>query len=426
MSHLTEAMMPFFQNLSMPWSLDDTSLPPLARSGSGVGSLVGSLTAAAVSIGRSLATSPSTTQSWLTRKSSFKAAARTIRSVSVTTMAAAVRSPQHHHRVASFKSAKAALMRKSSESESVCTTSSQDATSISMPPLESDDHVAAVFQISTDGSNDESSQYEDSFPSEDDDDEDSKVEVAISNEVEVDTKGKTKEETEWAIQALKLRRDKGRIDSTSTNEVTFINTILNQNMTLTDEGNAIRRRIAADETEPVLRRQTSEDASSSATLDPPPILTIEPPSPMPSCVSPGFSGSKSNQESDSEVTTASNSLFVPISSSCDHDTNLGNPTMTEGRRRRCGVAKRRHGHSFHSVRERAWRSRSDSRSSSEPPLVMPQVLLPASNMTLTESNTSLHVKSFHRYIDTTSKTTGGGGSRHASGESNTTGCSPKG
>lgn len=423
MSHLIETMMPFFQNLSMPWSLDDTALPPLARSGSGVGSLVGSLTAAAVSIGRSLATSPSTTQSWLTRKSSFKAAARTIRSVSVTTMAAAVRSPQHHHRVASFKSAKAALMRKSSESESVCTTSSQDVTSVSMPPLESD-HEVPVFQLSTDGSNDESSQYGDSLPSEDDD-QDSKVEVAIEADT-ADPKSNTKEETEWAIQALKLRRDKGRIDSTSTNEVTFINTILNQNLTLTDEGNAIRRRIAADESEPVRRQiSVSEDASSSGnTLDPPPILTIEPPSPMPSCVSP-FSG-KSTQESDSDMTT-SNNLFVPITS-CDQYTNTaGNPAMTEGRRRRCcGVAKRKHGHSFHSVRERALRARSDSRSSSEPPHVKRDLVLPtSSNIDLPDSNTSLHVKSFHRYIDTTSKA--GGGSRHASGESNTnTGCSPKG
>ena len=37
--------------------------------------------------------------------------------------------------------------------------------------------------------------------------------------------------------------NKGRIDSTSTNEVTVINTILNKNLTVTDEGNAIRRRI---------------------------------------------------------------------------------------------------------------------------------------------------------------------------------------
>lgn len=51
------------------------------------------------------------------------------------------------------------------------------------------------------------------------------------------------DESEWAKQALKMRRDKGRIDSTSTNEVTVINTILNKNLTVTDEGNAIRRRI---------------------------------------------------------------------------------------------------------------------------------------------------------------------------------------
>ena len=51
------------------------------------------------------------------------------------------------------------------------------------------------------------------------------------------------DETEWAKQALNMRREKGRIDSTSTNEVTVINTILNKNLTVTDEGNAIRRRI---------------------------------------------------------------------------------------------------------------------------------------------------------------------------------------
>ena len=45
------------------------------------------------------------------------------------------------------------------------------------------------------------------------------------------------------LKSLFAMPNKGRIDSTSTNEVTVINTILNKNLTVTDEGNAIRRRI---------------------------------------------------------------------------------------------------------------------------------------------------------------------------------------
>ena len=254
--------------------------------------------AAAASIGRS-----STSSSWLSRKPSFKAAAVSkLRAVSVTTMAAAAavtnRSPSHHHRVGSAKSAKASLMsRKNSETSlkfenlknpsrmkhsasshevsSPCSSiASQD---MSLPALESEgDCGNVVFDMtltSKDSLSEEntSSRYEnDSILSFDDSSSLQHIcdgvvassdpeavspiqdQVTSSNVVQdspdslstfEESKTAFADESEWAKQALKMRRDKGRIDSTSTNEVTVINTILNKNLTVTDEGNAIRRRI---------------------------------------------------------------------------------------------------------------------------------------------------------------------------------------
>jgi hypothetical protein len=498
MSELSAAMKPFFQNLSMPWSLENQVLPPLTRAGSGVG-LVSSLTAAAVSIGRSIATSPSSTQSWLTRKSSFRAAARTIRSVSVVSMAA-VRSPKHQ-RVASVKSARACLMRnkmsdselrlrKDSTNSSLCTTSSQDVTSMSMPPLELDDH-RAVFDLSHDddddendgdaSNSDESSQYCDSLIS-DAPGEVFKKEESPSTTFEAPVSSPDPEEEEvlsgesdWAKQAWKMRQQKGRVDSTTTNEVTYINTILNKSLTVTDEGNAIRRRIAADEVD-LLKRQTSEDASSVATLDPP-ILTIEPPSPMPSPFR------KNYPESDSDVTSSTTFCRANISPASSP------PTITvesSSRRRRTGAALNirhrpkitHHSHSFNSVRDRTQPRvrrrflRSDSRSSSEPPLVVPIAIRASLNTTTSsavfapttnnakESETRLKIPNqcsppvFHRYqepaavaaasstanaaktssANASSVSVPGASSRHASGESEVAsvstsavaGCSPKG
>ena len=268
------------------------------------GKIVSTLTAAAAdaaaaaSIGRS-----STSSSWLSRKPSFKAAAVSkLRAVSVTTMAAAAavtnRSPSHHHRVGSAKSAKASLIsRKNSETSlkfenlknpsrmkysassnevsSLCSSiASQD---MSLPALESEgDCGNVVFDMtltSKDSLSEEntSSRYEnDSILSFDDSSSLQPIcdgvvassdpeaaspiqdQVTSSNVVQdspdslntfEESKTAFADESEWAKQALKMRRDKGRIDSTSTNEVTVINTILNKNLTVTDEGNAIRRRI---------------------------------------------------------------------------------------------------------------------------------------------------------------------------------------
>ena len=258
--------------------------------------------AAAASIGRS-----STSSSWLSRKPSFKAskAVSKLRAVSVTTMAAAAavtnRSPSHHHRVGSAKSANSAkatlISRKNSETSlkfenlknpsrmkhsasshevsSPCSSiASQD---MSLPALESEaDCGNVVFDMtltSKDSLSEEntSSRYEnDSILSFDDSSSLQPIcegdvassdpeavspiqdQVTSSNVVQdspdsLSTFDESKiafaDESEWAKQALKMRRDKGRIDSTSTNEVTVINTILNKNLTVTDEGNAIRRRI---------------------------------------------------------------------------------------------------------------------------------------------------------------------------------------
>ena len=315
----------------MPWNQEggmlvaNLALPP-ANSGVGLvglqqpAGIVSTLTAAAAdladaaaaaSIGRS-----STSSSWLSRKPSFKAAAVSkLRAVSVTTMAAAAavtnRSPSHHHRVGSAKSANSAksakaslISRKNSETSlkfenlknpsrmkysassnevsSLCSSlASQD---MSLPALESEgDCGNVVFDMtltSKDSLSEEntSSRYENdsvSFPLESFDDSSSLQPIcdgviASSDHPEAvspiqdqvmtssnvvqgespdslstfeESKTAFADESEWALEALKIRRDKGRIDSTSTNEVTVINTILNKNLSVTDEGNAIRRRI---------------------------------------------------------------------------------------------------------------------------------------------------------------------------------------
>ena len=230
--------------------------------------------AAAASIGRS-----STSSSWLSRKPSFKAAAVSkLRAVSVTTMAAAAavtnRSPSHHHRVGSAKSANSAkatlISRKNSETSlkfenlknpsrmkhsasshevsSPCSSiASQD---MSLPALESEgDCGNVVFDMtltSKDSLSEEntSSRYEnDSILSFDDSSSLQPIcdgvrvassdpeavspiqdQVTSSNVVVQDSpdslsstfeESKTAfaDESEWAKQALKMRRDKGRIDS---------------------------------------------------------------------------------------------------------------------------------------------------------------------------------------------------------------------
>ena len=98
------------------------------------------------------------------------------------------------------------------------------------------------------------------------------------------------EETKWAQEAIKMRMDKGRTDSMCTNEVTYINTILNKNLNMTNEGDEIRRKMKVNEPaiSPTFKivRQTSEEGSTTVSgsileTPEPPILTIEPPSPMP-------------------------------------------------------------------------------------------------------------------------------------------------
>ena len=434
MAELSEHAKRVFQNLSMPWAQEGTGMLVLPAA-------TNSLTAAEASIGRS-----STSSSWLSRKSSFKAAARSIRSVSVTTMAAAVanRSPSHHHhRVSSTKSAKASVMRKNSQTDSMyhggggprketsagmlfhssttSSLSSQDM-SIGMPALESEPDCNVVFDItltSDDISTQEnSSRYGsrvsgDSLLSFDDsslpsnsgvligiEDDSSPVKPGLPTAVQtlvqscptsVDAIEENKayaDESEWAKQALKMRRDKGRIDSTSTNEVTFLNTILNKNLTVTDEGNAIRRRIELQSDEspkdkwlppPPPMEMLLSAAPSSAT---PPVLTIEPPSPMPTSVSPYC---KSYPESDSETATSSftNTGTNPMQSTAsitmtsdDYSAapdatgaSAGWPLMSNETPKRRGRSGHKTSHSFNSVRaiRRPRRSRSSDRSSSEPP-----------------------------------------------------------
>ena len=226
--------------------------------------------AAAASIGRS-----STSSSWLSRKPSFKAAAVSkLRAVSVTTMAAAAavtnRSPSHHHRVGSAKSANSAkatlISRKNSETSlkfenlknpsrmkhsasshevsSPCSSiASQD---MSLPALESEgDCGNVVFDMtltSKDSLSEEntSSRFEnDSILSFDESRRSSlqpicdgvvalsdpeavspiQDQVTISNVVQdspdslistfEESKTAFADESEWAKQALKMRRDKG-------------------------------------------------------------------------------------------------------------------------------------------------------------------------------------------------------------------------
>ena len=522
MAELSEHALCVFQNLSVPWSAaDDYIVPSLDRASSPGG--VSSLTTAAASIGRSIGGSPSGSGSWLARKSSFKAAVRVIRSVSVTTMAAAVSRSPHHQRVASVKSAKASIMRKNSEAESMhktyrqdsasslrpgmnysstnsslCTTTSQDVTSPSMPPLESQER--AIFDLLRDREDtesresQESSQYSDSLLESDDANSMPLIhkmdESPCKNQSSADDEDAYADESEWAKQALKMRIDKGRVDSTCTNEVTFINTYLNQTLHFTDEGDAIRRQIAADESpreEKTLKRMISDDNTMR-----PPILTIEPPSPMPTNNSPFCN--KSYLESDTE-TVVSAANFVINSSALSEDTNLIDhehadfckepikstltPIRIEKNQHRRRRGRGAHSsHSFSSVRDRKIRRRikSDSRSSSEPPAIVEPPLLaridPAivENNTFipinidegsdtTESNSALLSESYHGSTDNNSTSSsapgganatsgaapvlasnvpgsaktsnivisGSNSSRHASGESDgVAGCSPKG
>lgn len=67
--------------------------------------------------------------------------------------------------------------------------------------------------------------------------------------------------------------DKGRTDSTCTNEVTYINTILNKNLSLTFEGDAIRRRILDDQSQGQDQGSSVQSGSNLDTPEPP-ILTI--------------------------------------------------------------------------------------------------------------------------------------------------------
>ena len=417
MAALKEHSQRVFQNLSMPWAQEEGILslsssnaanPSIGQSG-----IVHCQTAAEESMQRS-----STSSSWLSRKPSFKAAAKSIRSVSVTTMAAAVtnrsRSPSHHHRVASTKSAKASLgVRKTSESSmnklqrketsvspkegshpatgmqhssttsSLCTSASQD---ISLPALESEAESNVVFDLtmtSKDSFSEESnSRYGDSLLSYDDSslppgssvdlEEDMPIKILTSKaegsptSIEIEENEAYTDESEWAKKALKMRRGKGRIDSTTTNEVTFINTILNKNLTVTDEGNEIRRRIElqSDDSPKDLRNEPSKDAPGAPdklVVDPP-VLTIEPPSPMPTSVSPYY---KKYSESDSETNTGTNPIQSVEGTTIDNPAAAFMPTADSRRHYRGG---HKTSQSFHSVRDsRPRRSRSSDRGSSEPP-----------------------------------------------------------
>ena len=106
-------------------------------------------------------------------------------------------------------------------------------------------------------------------------------------------------------------------------------------------------------------------ASDKLVVDPP-VLTIEPPSPMPTSVSPYY---KKYSESDSETTTCTTNTgtnFIP--SSVDTTTiekAAFMPTTNSPRLYRSG---HKTSHSFHSVRDsRPLRSRNSDRGMSEPP-----------------------------------------------------------
>ena len=435
MFELNKTTTNIFQNLSNPWlispELEEASFqraPSPGASTTGLG-LVSSLSAAFSKPLESFATASAGPTSWLTRKSSFKAvAAKTMRSVSVTSMAA--RSPTtSHHRVASIKSAKAAFMRKNSSydapsmlqtsptTSSIGTSVSQDMTELSMPSLERNPSVSprapASFWINNDD--------EDT----DDDNLSSKMEVdsiqseeSIPDSFEIDELDMDKDffnQTDWAKAALQKRLDKGRVDSTTNNEVTFLNTIINQSLTVTDEGKEIRRKLI-DETSgasPLILK--ADCPADSADHLRPPVLTIEPPSPLP--------------YNTYDATMASSQS--PLSSESDRGCPTKQLKYSRSRKTGCNTKS---SHSFSSVRDRRYlrcnTNNSSSRSSSEPPgtIVIPSSQTNIDNSDLsndTDSNSTNLSSSHpsHRLIDN-SKTS----SRHASGESDntTTGCSPKG
>ncbi len=353
----------------------------------------------------------STKSTWLNRKSSFKQAAKSLRSVSVTTMASraagmvpAPRSPpmsaHRHHRVSSVKSARStetgrrrhgrstsfrrakSLSKKNSTSSPDCvmkrnddsatgvmslvgsflktspsvsdrgansvttslsTTASFDETSQSMPPLDSeldsncpsntgggekavfdlayddyllddgdaddDDGGTSISSLESLASDEQQHQQQEkaTMPSSEDPlgrrdktEAELKVNLALCDQQKsspIDQPSREMDdafagESEWAQEALRIRMDKGRGDSSCTNEVTLINTFLNKSMSMTNEGNEIRRQIADDDVQRDLDgvnpknvfRTISDDGCS--TPEPPPILTIEPPSPMPTSASP--------------------------------------------------------------------------------------------------------------------------------------------
>ena len=435
MFELNKTASNIFQNLSDPWLISPDHLEPSrATSPSKVSSLSAALSKPLESLATAVSAGPS---SWLTRKSSFKAAAaKTIRSVSVTSMA---RSPvSSHRRVASIKSAKAAFMRKNSSSDapsmmlqasptnsSICTSASQDMTEMSMPSLERNPcRAPASFWINNDDDDDDT----------DEDNLSSKMEVeSIQSEesipetfemVELEGNKDFLNETDWAKAALQKRLDKGRVDSTTTNEVTFLNTIINQSLTVTDEGKEIRRKLidetsaslaSASGSPPVranllLLKQPVDPAESD--LLRPPVLTIEPPSPLP--------------YSTPYDVTATASSQSPLSSESDR----GYPT----KRLKCSSNRKRgnkSSNSFSSVRDRRYlrcntNNSSCSRSSSEPPgtIVFPNQS--TTNIDNTDDNDSNSTNLSRRLLDNSK--TSSSGSRHASGESDntTTGCSPKG
>ena len=195
MAYLCKHSTQVFQNLSSPLTMDDTKMIPRAISPSPSKNFVSSFKA---NIGRQVesftsGSDRSSGSKWLNRKSSFKAAARkSMRSISMTTMTASgsSKSPASHHRVSSVKSATAAILRKNNSSanmgvdaenkpqkskrvrasnsfnadslpipidvptellnysptsSSVCTT--EDITSLSMPPLDAETGIA-TFDLS--------------------------------------------------------------------------------------------------------------------------------------------------------------------------------------------------------------------------------------------------------------------------------------
>jgi len=256
-----------FQNLSMPFALEDSLLTPPVSSSlyspPGVGTIVSSLSAV-------VATTKTT---WLTRKSSFRAAAKTIRSVSMTTMAAVSssqqqKSPSTHHRVSSVKSAKASLMRRPDmpssssnptfevkpERKKLLGSGSKGDATFDLDydsPDDADNNEAVAHSFSSTSSTSTPSSSS-NFHDDDDDDDDDDVSIEGSKSSKEDSPPFELEDSisieeaaseNWEQEACRIKRE--RIDSTCTNQVTFLNTLLNKNLT-TPVGNAIRRRIADD------------------------------------------------------------------------------------------------------------------------------------------------------------------------------------